>query len=248
MCFPIVDSVTFSCNTQYMDQTAPAMPPPPPPPLQPTMQTKHNSTVGVMIIGTIVLSISCLIAGYFWGLADGKKSPVSTTTATQTMMKKDETVTNPTTVPVAGACKYYGGLSPNSYFPKYTVKARTRVGQVAEETLGTSTRSYEIVQLNKTLYPDLLDAESPVEPGSELVVLPKDLKRTSGSLEIFSGRINVTGERFGISFGESTSAGAIYIPQSQVANIPNLQQYTVGDCVVAISDRGVGEIIKIEKQ
>lgn len=231
-----------------MDQTVPPMPPPPPPLTQTPLQGTHNSTLGLMVMGWILIGIFCLIAGYFWGLSDGKKSQFSTKTVSQTTVKKDEVAAKPSTTPTSGTCKYYGGLSPNSYFPKYSVKTRTTVSQIAQETLGTATRFHEIVQLNKTLYPDIIDGDSIVEPGAELVILPKDIKRTSGSLEIFSGRINLTGDRFGISFGEGTSAGAIYIPQSQVATIPNLQEFSVGDCVVAISDRGIGEIIKITRQ
>lgn len=138
-------------------------------------------------------------------------------------------------------CKQYGYLDKDFYLTKYTVQKRDSISAVAEKILGDSTRTDEIINLNKTWYPHLSLQNPFIEVGWELRLPPKFISKSTGILVGIAGEIIELNDKqisIDLNFNKiGFDPGSGYIVnKSKDIKYLGKDEFKAGDCVNLIEE------------
>jgi len=219
------------------------------------MDGKVNDGLGInpkiifVFLWIVTIGIALFI-GFGLGKRRNTSDIVVTSTITPTpLLQSPTTIPNnevatvqavPTSTPdLESICEKSGPSQKKDFLTSYIIKENDTISSVAKEQLGSTTRDAEIVALNDNL--------SRLTVGSTLYLPPPSIKESSGKLFETSGKIvkkdNATWQ---LSYGGGASGPGIIIPGFWFKDIPDTDQYLVGDCVTILLDNGV-KVITVKK-
>lgn len=154
---------------------------------------QKGSAFLAILIGTI---FGLILIGLFWY---SQKQPEIQLKAPSAFSQKSNS--SPT-------CKIYTYEDRGySFFPIYTVKTGDSLLSVARDQLGSVARIGDLIEMNKTKYPSVLNQSSFLEVGWRLLLPPKEVSEVPvGGIRVTQGilltdaeadtlRINVSGSR-----------------------------------------------------
>lgn len=203
-------------------------------------EAENNTSSTANIIALLWLSSLVLVGvvGYLFGQSsvdsEGLVAGITTVpTASQQITPPPNTTIAPTRIPdLGGICEKSGPSQKKDYLIAYILKEGDSFNSVAENELKDPTRVSELTKLNED--------QKNLTVGSTIYLPPSYIKSSNGALLELSGKIiKKDNASWQISFGGGSEGRGVDMPAYYFKDIPNLQNFQIGDCVTVFLEDGV---------
>ena len=199
------------------------------------METADSNLSSTANIVAFLWLVSLVIVGflaYFLGKAGTTQSQDQTAVFSPTPIPTTNALPTVPAADLETACDVTGPSQKKDFLVPYIMKEGDSFNSVAENELGDSTRVSELTKLNEN--------ELPITVGSTIYLPPKEIKESSGNLAQVSGKIvKKDNASWQLTYGGGTAGPGIVFPGFWFKDLPNTQNYKVGDCVKIFFDNGV---------
>lgn len=201
-------------------------------------QAGNNSSSTANIVALLWL-VSLVVVGFISFLV-GKSSitPASQEVAGITAVPTPEPQAPVITVPpnaninLDTICEKSGFSQKKDYLTPYILKEGDTFNSIAESELHDSTRVSELTKLNED--------QKNLTVGSTIYLPPPGIKSSNGALFEVSGRlIKKDNASWQISFGGGSTGRGLDIPAYYLKDLPNLENFNIGDCITVFVEDGV---------
>lgn len=158
--------------------------------------------------------------------------PTPTTSVLSAQDNSPQDVSTPTPVPETGFCQKTGPSQKKDYLKSYTIKEGDNINSIAQDQLGDVSRNTEITKLNQD--------QGQLMVGSVLYLPPDSIKSSSGNIAELSGKlVRKDNSYWQITYGTGPQDLGVLMPSYYFKDVPNAQDFKVGDCVTILLDNGV---------
>lgn len=226
-----IDNKLCSINTRPMENT--------------DTQTSENSSKSILVGMWIVSVFAIFGVGYIFGQATktsqnqntqkvmGVESLPQSTPTTEI----EPTIITPTInlkptekIDLKSSCTKSGFAQKWEYLISYTIKEGDSLQSIAENEMGDSGRTNEILQLNGV---------GPLVVGSTLYLPPKNITKSNGKIRLLYGKLVLkNASNWQLSFNDDKEGQGILIPTFWFADILGKDSYKLGDCLEVLLDDG----------
>lgn len=202
-------------------------------------ETNSNvATTSLWLLAILLTGVICFFIG-----KNSNSSAAPTDEPQKNVLSENNSL--PTQVPtepppdLASTCEITGASEKKDYLKSYILKEGDTVNSIAKNELGDTTRNTEILTLNDNI--------SKMTVGSILYLPPDNIKSSSGHIAQVSGRITKLDEgSWQLSYGGGEKGPGLWMPGFWFKDLPDKNNYKVGDCVTVLFDNGV-KVYKVTK-